>query len=110
MTRTAFNRMLLLVHGQGDELATPQRTHACDSSCLDGCPLDLLTTHPRREAEYESDVPPNADRVIQPPEPLPDDLRARLRRRALYLSALGFGVMAGLLEAFGALPFDRTAP
>src|SRR4051812_7355287 len=125
MTRAAFNRMLLLVHGQGDELETPKRRfipgawnyegHAvrlqgyahCTGDCHGGrrgcdCATGCV--------EMACDVAPDADRVIAPPPPLSDDMRARFKRRALYLSALGFGALAGLLEAFGAAPFDRINP
>jgi hypothetical protein len=102
MSRALFNRMLLVVHGQSDELATPF------AGCTGGC-------HQGRKAcdcetELSCDIGPSAERVIAPPPPLSDDMRARFKRRALYLSALGFGAMAGLLEAFGASPFDRTFP
>jgi len=62
------------------------------------------------DCELSCEVAPDADRVIAPPPPLSDDMRSRILRRALYLSALLFGVLAGLLEAFGAEPFTRDLP
>ena len=100
MSRLIFNRFLLIVHGQDDELETPTRyfrTHC--SGCKQGCEF--------YEAEIANDIGLDEKRVIQPPPPLSDDARARFNRLALYLSALGFGVIAGLLEAFGASPFNK---
>ena len=101
-SRPFLHRAVVLITGQGDELATPF------AGCTGGC-------HQGRgecdcETELACDIPPDADRVIRAPEPLSDDMRARFKRRALYLSALGFGALAGLLEAFGAAPFDRINP
>jgi len=101
-SRPFLHRAVVFITGQGDELATPF------AGCTGGC-------HPGRgecdcETELACDIGPDAERVIQPPEPLSDDMRARFKRRALYLSALGFGALAGLLEAFGATPFDRIVP
>jgi hypothetical protein len=77
-SRPFLHRAVVFITGQGDELATP----FADS-----------------DTELACDIGPSAERVIQPPEPLSDDMRARFKRRALYLSALGFGALAGLLEA-----------
>lgn len=60
--------------------------------------------------EMDCEVAPDAYRNIAPPPPLPEDVRSRLKRRALFLSALGIGALAGLLEAFGAAPFTRDLP
>lgn len=106
MSRAALNRMLLLVHGQGDELETPRRRLDSYAHCTGGC-------HGGRRGcdcttgciEFTSDVAPDADRTFSPP-PLPEDERSRLKRQAMYLSALLFGLLAGLLEAFGASPFE----
>jgi hypothetical protein len=95
-SRPLLHRAVVFITGQGDELATPFA--GCTGGCHQGAqPCDC-------------DIGPSAERVIQPPEPLSDDMRARFKRRALYLSALGFGVLAGLLEAFGALPFTKELP
>lgn len=99
-SRPLLHRAVVFITGQGDELATPF------AGCSGGCHQGAQTC----DCELACDVPPDADRVIAPPPPLSDDMRARFKRRALYLSALGFGALAGLLEAFGASPFDRTLP
>ena len=106
MSRAMFNRLLLAVHGQGDELETPRRRLTGYAHCTGGC-------HGGRRAcdcttgcvEFTGDVAPDAARTFCP-SPLPEDERSRLKRQALYLSALLFGVLAGLLEAFGAAPFE----
>lgn len=99
-SRPLLHRAVVFITGQGDELATPFA--GCTGGCRQGAqPCDC---------ELACDIAPDASRVIAPPEPLSDDMRARFKRRALYLSALGFGALAGLLEAFGASPFDRTLP
>jgi hypothetical protein len=101
-SRPFLHRAVVFVTGQGDELATPFA--GCTGGCHQGrgaCDCDT---------ELACDVAPDADRVIAPPPPLPEDVRSRLKRRALFLSALGFGALAGLLEAFGAQPFDRIVP
>jgi len=112
-----LSRLLLLVHGQPDTMETPLPGFWGRSG---GGSIDTLRgysggCHQGRKAcdcetELACDIPPDAERVIQPPPPLSDDMRARFKRRALYLSVLGFGALAGLLEAFGANPFDRTLP
>lgn len=99
-SRPFLHRAVVLITGQGDELATPFA--GCSGGCEQGDqPCDC---------ELACDIAPDAYRVIAPPPPLDDSTRARFKRRALYLSALGFGALAGLLEAFGASPFDRTIP
>ena len=99
-SRPFLHRAVVFITGQGDELATPFA--GCTGGCHQGDqPCDC---------ELACDIAPDADHVIAPPPPLPDDMRARFKRRALYLSALGFGALAGLLEAFGASPFDRIIP
>lgn len=121
----ALHRLIVAVSGQPDAWATPINeapglqhvdTHeawklwgrpgsGCSGAgCNQGRSPDACDCG---DSELACDVPPDADRVIQPPDPLPDDVRSRLKRRALYLSALGLGAIAGLLEAFGATDMPR---
>lgn len=60
--------------------------------CTGHCEADLAC-----ECEMAGDVAPDAERVIQPPPLLPDDVRARLLRRALVLAAVGFALLGALL-------------
>ena len=99
-SRPLLHRAVVFITGQGDELATPF------AGCSGGCHQGDLPC----DCELSCEVAPDADRVIAPPPPLSDDMRSRILRRALYLSALLFGVLAGLLEAFGAEPFTRDLP
>lgn len=100
--RPFLHRAVVLITGQGDELATPFA--GCTGGCQQGrgvCDCDT---------ELALSIGPDDKRVIAPPPPLPEDVRSRLKRRALFLSALGIGALAGLLEAFGAAPFTRDLP
>lgn len=72
--------------------------YGCGGSCNQGRGIC--------DCELSCEIGLDATRPFPAPPPLPDDMRTRLTRRALYLSALLFGVLAGLLEAFGASPFE----
>src|SRR3954470_4006594 len=110
-----LSRLLLLVHGQPDTMETPlpgywgrsggARVDTHEAMKPRPCVLDFAD-----DCELACDVAPDAYRNIAPPPPLPEDVRSRLKRRALFLSALAFGALAGLLEAFGASPFPRDLP
>ena len=105
-----LHRALVAFTGMPDEPALPGywgRSGGGSVDTLRGCTGGCHQGDLPCDCELSCDVAPDANRVIQPPPTLPDDMRSRLMRRALYLSALGFGVLAGLLEAFGAQPFDR---
>lgn len=67
--------------------------HACD------CPLGAT--------ELANDVAPDASRSIQPPPPIERDpaYRARVLRLAVVFSLAAWGVLAALLEFFGASEF-----
>lgn len=98
MSRAIFNRMLLAIHGQGDELATPYfRTHC--SGCTQGCELC--------ENELALDVHPDAERVIAAPVDSPEDriYLARVRRWAVARALGASAFLAGLLALFGAQCF-----
>lgn len=95
MSHAIFNRMLLLVHGQGDELATPR---GCSGDCNQG-----RTTC---DCEFSHDVPPDASRTIRP-APLAAGARARINRTAAVIAVTAFSVLAALLELFGAAPFNK---
>lgn len=58
------------------------------------------------DCEFLNSVPPDAERVIQPPKRTPEDHAyiARVRRWALYAGTAGMAALAGLLELFGAPP------
>ena len=88
MSRAAFNRMLLLVHGQGDELDNPLPGFWGRSG---GARIDTQLH------EMDSDVAPDADRVIQPPEPLSDDMRSRMNRNAAVIGVALFALLAALV-------------
>jgi hypothetical protein len=97
--RAALQRVLLLVHGQPDSLATPQRyfrTHC--SGCDQGCEFC--------DAELANDVGLDDQRVIKPPVRTAEDdaAIAKARRWALYAATTGMAMLAGLLELFGASP------
>lgn len=97
----------LLIPGRMDRHGVAHPLPHCAGNCNQGRAACNCATGCM---EMDCDVAPDAERVIQPPAPLSDELRARLKRRALYLSALGFGVLAGLLEAFGATSFKWILP
>ena len=61
-------------------------------------------------SEMDCDVGLDAARPFPAPPPLPDDVRSRLRRRALVLIPAGFALMASLLNCFGAAPFKELVP
>lgn len=87
MSRELFNRMLLAIHGQGDELATPYR--GCEGGCNQGRgPCDC---------ELPCDVPPDASRTFKP-APMPMGMRARINRRAAYIGVSLFAGLAALLQ------------
>jgi len=86
-SRPLLHRAVVLITGQGDELATPY------AGCTGGCHQGDLPC----DCELSNAIAPDAERVIAAPAPLPDDVRARLRRRALVLIALGFASLGALL-------------
>ena len=117
MSRALFNRMLLAIHGQGDELATPSKRHFVPGSwdhsgravrltgyahCTGGC-------HGGRRAcdcttgcvELGLAIGPDDKRVIQPPHPLPDDVRSRVMRRTYIVVAAMSSALAGLIALAG---------
>lgn len=94
-----LTRLMSLVHGQPDWMATPRRASLAVLHCTGGClggrqPCDCVTGM----TELSCEVAPDAARIIAPPPPLSDDARARIKRHALYWIALGFAVLAGLLK------------
>jgi hypothetical protein len=87
--RPLLHRAVVLITGQGDELATPF------AGCTGGC-------HQGRgacncETELACDVAPDADRVIAPPPPLSDDMRARMNRKATVIGVALFALLAALV-------------
>jgi hypothetical protein len=68
-----------------------------DNVPLVGCTGSCAQGHAACDCELAAYIAPDADRVIAAPPPLTEDTRARLKRRALYLIALGFAALGGLL-------------
>lgn len=96
----AAHRLLVLVTGMPNSMETPQhRARLHCSGCEQGC--DLC------DAEFNRDVAPDADRVIQPPLPIEVDpaYRAKVMRWAAALGLSFWLAMAGLLRLFGARSF-----
>jgi hypothetical protein len=85
--RPFLHRAVVFVTGQGDELATPFA--GCTGGCQQGDqPCDC---------ELACDVAPDADRVIAPPPPLSDDMRARMNRKATVIGVALFALLAALV-------------
>lgn len=98
--RALLHRAVVMVSGQGDELATPFA--GCTGGCHQGrgvCDCDT---------ELALDIAPDDQRVIQPPAQTSEDLAyiARARRLAIVLAAGAFAILAALLEFFGAREFE----
>lgn len=90
MSRLIFNRMLLLVHGQGDDLATPTRyfrTHC--SGCEQGCEFC--------EAEIANDIGLDAPRNFGPAPFAPTK---RDYARWVFRAVAAGAVMAAVLQSF----------
>jgi hypothetical protein len=101
MTARAFlHRALVLVSGQPDAWATPMNSTPgrLDVDTREAWKRDPMEPLPALfECEAACDIAPDAYRNIAPPPPLDDSTRARLRRRALVLIALGFATLGALL-------------
>lgn len=85
---TLSHRLLVMIHGQDDSMATPLAD--TDSNF------------------YDNDCAPDANRVIQPPPPIEVDpeYRARVFRWAWAATIAGYLLLAALLKLAGARSFE----
>lgn len=98
--RALLHRALVLVSGQPDAWATPMNSMPgrLDVDTREAWKSDPMEPLPALfECEAACDIAPNADRVIQPPHPLPNDTRARINRKAAVIGVALFAMLAALV-------------